>query len=367
MRSLSKVLLLLLTASLMISAAGCNYKFAEDEGQYIIDAEAAAGYVGKAGSVIVDMQKPEDYAKAHIKGAVNIPLAEIVINTPAPNMLAPKAQIEAVLGSKGIANDTMVIIYDNNKNMEAARMWWTLRIYGHETVRVISGGFNALQAARLEMTAEAPAAAVSKYTAKDINTSMLATIDEVKALANQPQQNVILLDTRTKEEFDQETIPGSVLFDYSENNYNDGTYKKVQDIKIQYIENKITPDKAIMMYCKTSVRAAQTYLALYNAGYRNMKIYDGAWLEWEASTKPQAAPVEAAQPAAPSAPAVQEAQPANNTAAPAATTEAKPENKPEESKPTEPEKQAPVQAAPQPTPQPTPPPAPVESDNSDNS
>ena len=293
MRSISKVLLLLVIASFMISTAGCSSTNAADEGQYIIDAKDAAGYIGKQGTVIVDMQKPEDYAKAHIKGSVNIALEEIVINTPVPNMLAPKGQIENVLGSKGIANDAMIIIYDNNKNMEAARLWWTLRIYGHENAKVVSGGFNALQAAKLEMTAEVPAVTSAKYTAKDMDTSMIATIDEVKAQVNQPQKNVVLLDTRSQEEFDQGTIPGSILLDYSDNNYKDGTYKKVQDIKIQYIENKITPDKTAIMYCKTSVRAAQTCLALYNAGYRNMKVYDGAWLEWQQSGGSTAAPAPA--------------------------------------------------------------------------
>ena len=37
------------------------------------------------------------------------------------------------------------------------------------------------------------------------------------------------------------------------------------------------------MFCKTSIRAAQTYLAMYNAGYRNLKLYDGAWVEWSAN------------------------------------------------------------------------------------
>ena len=371
MRALKRVLLLLLTASFIISAAGCSTTNTADEGQYIIEAKEAGGYIGKQDTVIVDMQKPEDYAKAHIKGAVNIALPEVVINTPVPNMLAPKEQIEKVLGSKGISNNTMVIIYDNNKNMEAARLWWTLRIYGHENAKVISGGFSALQAAKLEMTGEIPAAASAKYTAKEMDKSMIATIDEVKAQVDQPQSNVILLDTRTKEEFEQGTIPGSVLLDFNENNYKDGSYKKVIDTKIQYIENNITPDKAIIMYCKTSVRAAQTYLALYNAGYRNMKVYDGAWLEWELSTKPQPQPE-------PAAPAVQP-QPSNEAAQPSVTTEGTAENKPKEPAKSEssntekPPVQTP-QAAPKPTeapkptaapPQPTP--APVESNNNDNS
>jgi thiosulfate/3-mercaptopyruvate sulfurtransferase len=298
MRRFSKVLLLLLIASFMISAAGCSTSNATDEGLYIIDAEAASKYISAQGTVIVDMQKPEEYAKAHAKGAVNITLAEIVINTPVPNMLAPKGQIESLLGSKGIGNETMVIIYDNNKNMEAARLWWTLKIYGHENARVVSGGFNALQAAKLEMTSEVPAVEAVKYTAKDMDVNIIAAIDEVKAQVNQPQKDVVLLDTRTQEEFDQGTIPGSILLDFNQNNYKDGTYKKVQDIKIQYIENKITPDKTVIMYCKTSVRAAQTYLALYNAGYRNMKVYDGAWLEWSQNMG-NAAPAATPAPAQP--------------------------------------------------------------------
>lgn len=300
MKKTTRAFLLLLVLSLVITAAGCSSSNNADEGKYIVEAKAAAGYIGTQGKVLVDMQKPEDYAKAHVKGAVNITLAEIVINTPVPNMLAPKAQIEKVLGSRGIGNETEVLIYDNNKNMEAARLWWTMRIYGHENVKVISGGFNALQAAKVEMTSEAPAVNAVEYKAKDMDASMLATIEDVKAQVTQPDKNVVLLDTRTQEEFDQGTIPGSVLLDFNQNNYKDGTYKKVQDIKIQYIESGITADKSVIMYCKTSVRAAQTYLALYNAGYRNIRVYDGAWLEWSQNapeiSAPAAAPTQAQPP-----------------------------------------------------------------------
>jgi thiosulfate/3-mercaptopyruvate sulfurtransferase len=37
------------------------------------------------------------------------------------------------------------------------------------------------------------------------------------------------------------------------------------------------------MFRKTSIRGARTYLALYNAGYRDLKLYDGAWLEWSSN------------------------------------------------------------------------------------
>jgi thiosulfate/3-mercaptopyruvate sulfurtransferase len=275
-------MLLFTLIAAMILTSGCSTANAADEGHYIIEAKDLKDYMNKQGVVIVDMQKPEEYAKGHLAGAVNIPMANIVISVPVPNMLAPKEQIEAVLGAKGIGNDTTILIYDNNNNMEAARLWWTLQVYGHENAKVISGGIKAINAAKLETNTEIPSVASVKYTAKDKNTDIIATIDEVKAQVNQPQKNIVILDTRSAEENAEGTIPGSTLINYMENNYNDGTYKSVQDIKILYLENGIKPEKQVIMYCKTSVRAAQTYLAMYNAGYRNLKVYDGAWLEWSA-------------------------------------------------------------------------------------
>jgi thiosulfate/3-mercaptopyruvate sulfurtransferase len=244
----------------MIMVAGCSTNTA-DEGEYIITAKEVKDYLNKPGVVIIDMQKPEEYAKGHLKGAVNIAMQNIVINTPVPNMLAPKEQIETVLGEKGIGNDTSILIYDNNNNMEAARMFWTLQVYGHQNMKVISGGIKSIQDAKLEVNTEVPAVSSVKYIAKDKNTNIMATIEEVKAQVNQPQPKTVILDTRSSEEYAEGSIPGAILMNYLDNNYNDLTYKSVQDIKIRYIENKVTPEKQVIMYCKTSVRAAQTYLA----------------------------------------------------------------------------------------------------------
>lgn len=283
MRKVARILLLVMLAVLIVFPSGCGPKSAGGEGEYIINASQVKDLAGKSGVVIVDMQKPEVYAKSHIKGAVNIPLSDIVTNQPYSNMLAPKSAIEEVLGKSGISNDTTIVIYDDANNMDSARFWWTLMIYGHKDIKVVSGGVKALKAEKLDMTADAASVKQVKYTAKDKNTDMLATIDDVKALVNEPKKDTILLDTRSKQEFEEGTIPGSLLIDYITNNYKDGTYKKAQDIKLMYHDNNITYDKTVVMYCKTSIRGAQTYLALYNAGYRKLKLYDGAWVEWSAN------------------------------------------------------------------------------------
>ncbi len=95
-------------------------------------------------------------------------------------MLAPKEQIEKVLGENGISNDSVVLVYDNANNMEAARFWWTLMVYGHENVKVISGGLNALKAAGEELTADIPQINAASFTAKEANGDMIAIKDQVK-------------------------------------------------------------------------------------------------------------------------------------------------------------------------------------------
>jgi thiosulfate/3-mercaptopyruvate sulfurtransferase len=271
------VLLLVLTLS------GCGAKYAES-GTVIISGKEALKLIGTPDTVLVDAQKATSYAKEHVAGAVNIERNDIVVTRQVVNMLAPAETIEQVMGSRGISNDTQVIIYDDNSNMDAARLWWTLLAYGHENAKVVSGGLQELKrvGAQITDTDVEPTAAVFK--AAPLNTSMLIEADEILAGIGKADSSMVLVDTRTLEEYNAGTIPGSVLLNYEGNNFFDGTYRSVQDIKIRYKEAGVMPEDTVVLYCRTSIRGAQTYLALYNAGYRNLKLYDGAWLDWVLDT-----------------------------------------------------------------------------------
>lgn len=272
------LVVLMLVCILSLSACG-GYDF-EETGTEIILAETALAMMDDEGVVLVDAQKNSTYAKEHIKGAVNIQRSDIVVSKPFPNMVAPKESIEKVLGNAGISNDSIVIIYDNNNNMDAARLWWTMKFYGHDSVKVISGGYNALKQEGADVAKGDETRSLARYTINEVNDQMVATLEDVMDQINDPKDNVKLLDVRSMEEYDEGTIPTSIHIDYITNNYEDGTYRNIQDIQIKYVEKEIQPEDTVLMYCKTSIRAAQTYLALYDAGYRNLKLYDGAWIEY---------------------------------------------------------------------------------------
>ncbi len=273
--------------------AGCGPSAPGEKNTEIVEAKQALALV-QAGAVLVDAQDFLRYNRAHAAGAVNISRADIVVNEPFPGLVAPAAQIEEVMGSRGIGNDSLVVAYDANQNMDAARLWWTLKYYGHDKVKVVSGGLDALEAAGVEIAAGAPEVKTAQFRAQAPRAEMIADMPTVRRQVESPDRKTVLLDVRTEQEFAEGTIPGSVLLDFAGNNFKDGTYRPVQHVRIRHLEQGVDYDDQVIVYCKTSIRAAQTYLALYNAGYRKLALYDGAWVEWSADAANPVQKVEAA-------------------------------------------------------------------------
>lgn len=293
MKKISIILIVSLILASLVGLSGCaTYDF-EEEGTVIISPSEALELAEQDNVVIVDARNEAEYEAYHIEGAVNIPRNAIVTDKPYSNMLAPKVRIENVMGNSGISNETLVIAYDNNNNMDAARLWWTLLVYGHENAKIISGGVNALAKDGVEFVQDVPQIEKAQFKAEDLKTDYIATKEEIEGYLNEPPEDLVILDTRTQEEYNAGTIPGSVLYNYVNNNYSTGAFKSPKDIQNDYVDIGITPDETIVMFCKTSIRGAQTFAALWDAGYRNLKLYDGAWVEWSDSDEvPEEEPVQ---------------------------------------------------------------------------
>ena len=285
MRLIAKNLtFIVMTILLILALTACNPSHYEETESQLVTAASLEAYLSDAGNtVVIDMQSPENYASGHVTGAVNIVKDDIVINVPVNNMLTSKAKLERLMSEKGIDNNTTILIYDDDR-MSAARLWWTFLMYGNENARVIDGGVQAIINAGIEMTTEKTERSAASYTAGEKNKAYLADMNEVMAQINEPDSNVVLLDVRTEAEYlEKGKIPSSVMMDYANMFYSDNTFKDVQTTRINFIDNGMRPEKEIIMYCQTSMRASPVFLSLYNAGYRNIKIYDGAYLEWSSN------------------------------------------------------------------------------------
>lgn len=233
--------------------------------------------------VIVDFRDAK-LPGGYIPGAVKIKRDDIAAEVNGvKGMIASKEQIEKVLSKAGIKNDDTVVIYDADKELWAARLWWVMKVYGHEDVRLLDGGVDAWTVAGFETESSAAEKEATTYTAKDANTDLIADLEQIKASFD--NENSVVLDTRSEKEWNDGRIPGAVWIEWTQALNEDGTFKSGEELKALYGAQGITMDKeAIMPHCKSAVRAAHTMFALQELlGYENVKNYDGSWLEYEKS------------------------------------------------------------------------------------
>lgn len=283
-RFISLLLVTVVTVTTLVACA--NYDFAE-EGNYIIQAKEVEDMIAE-GAILVDAREEADYNANHIDGAINIPMSSLTVTRDVKGMLADASEIENCLSNAGVTEKDTLLIYDDSANMKAARIQWSLNYYGNFNVYVVSGGLKSLEKAGHELTTTATNLSMAKYKTGDLQKKLLVSLTYLETLINEDEEGTYIIDTRSSEEFYAGAIPGAIHIEYVWNNYANGEYKSPRDIRLTYLDKGIKPEDKIILYCKSSVRAAQAYTALKDAGYQDVRIYDGAWLEYEFVNGPQA-------------------------------------------------------------------------------
>jgi thiosulfate/3-mercaptopyruvate sulfurtransferase len=236
--------------------------------------------------LLLDLRPPEAFTAGHIPTAIHLDLwgVSLIDTDPAP-LKAFLWMIEHVLAVHGVDAATPVVVYDEHSGVRAARAFWFLEHFGHPSVRVLDGGFNAWVAAGLPVTRDAAPAPKSEWTgARDERT--LATWKDVKRAIG--RSDTVILDTRTDAEHEGSlvrarrggAVPGAVHIEWTRNLAESGEFKSADELKKLYEDAGVTPDREVITYCQGAYRAANSYLALRLLGYPRVRMYIGSWKEW---------------------------------------------------------------------------------------
>jgi thiosulfate/3-mercaptopyruvate sulfurtransferase len=259
--------------------------------QYLIETKGLMAKMGQPDLVIVDVRIPEAYELGHIKGAINIPV-KLTQGTVkgVKEMMLPVADLEKLLGSKGISPASYVVLYDENVQDYSTLFFWTLDVLGHKKMAVLNGGVSKWAKEGLPIATEETKLPPGKYAAQ-FDPSKVATLEDVKKSLG--KKEVVLVDTREPKEFTGETpgrdvgrggrLPGGVNVDWVNNSaMKEGfkVYKNADELLSMYEKAKVTKDKEVILYCRTGLRCTNTYLVLKLLGYPKVKSYDGSMIEW---------------------------------------------------------------------------------------
>jgi thiosulfate/3-mercaptopyruvate sulfurtransferase len=222
----------------------------------------------------------EEYARAHIPGAVHVRWDTDIADPDRPglSMLAPAPRYAAAMAERGIGDDTLVVAYDDQHVTVAARLWWSLRVYGHSPVVVLDGGITKWMAEGRPVDDLVPTHPAADFTPRRENT-LYATKADVHAAVDAGMQFVDGRMAGARAE-DGGALPNSVALPGIEFTGPDGTWTDRAEARARISAVAGDRAEATIAYCRGGVGACGTALAYAIAGFDDVAVYDGSWTEW---------------------------------------------------------------------------------------
>jgi thiosulfate/3-mercaptopyruvate sulfurtransferase len=224
------------------------------------------------------------YAGGHIPGAVHLDYAEDLqdLATPYATRVAPPERFAAVLGAHGIGDDASIVAYDEGNVSYAARFVWMSRYYGHDDVRILAGGLPAWLAAGGALST-APAVVHPAHFTPRVRPELRATREEVLAVAEGRSEAQLLetqrdatYATRDRDIRRARRLSASLLLEDA----NGGRIAPRERLEALLAPLDLDRAKRTIVSCGSGVGASGAYIALLAAGFSDIAVYDGSWLEW---------------------------------------------------------------------------------------
>jgi thiosulfate/3-mercaptopyruvate sulfurtransferase len=264
--------------------------------------------------VVIDTRDADTFAAGHIPGAVNLREVFTFLATSTPEGLKElKATFAAALGAAGLSGRETAVFYEDAMNSgygQSCRGYYLLTWLGYPKIKVLNGGFSAWTAAGLPISAGALTEAATPTPASfpDLPTTdvMLTQADVQAALGT----GTVLLDVRDVDEWIGDSsspygkdfaprkgrLPGAVWVEwyrFMKPSAQGPVFKTPDEVRAECASAGIAPTDTVYLYCFKGARASNTFLALKQAGFSDVRMYFGSWNEW---SRDPSLPIEAGLP-----------------------------------------------------------------------
>jgi len=250
----------------------------------------------------------------HIPGAVLVPWKQVTgkrkVDGVEVEVLFPeKEEFEELMQKSGVNNDSAIVITSKGQQpihaAMAARLYWTLKYFGHDNVALLNGGTAQWRLDRNRVKFGKSDPDEGAFKVRTARPDILATMDHVRKLSKGEGGEEQLLDMRGKDVYLGLTrkarfvppegmghIPGAKSFPVSfmVNTMGPAATVYSQD-KTQRVAELVGIDlsKPTTIYCDTGVLSSLGWFALHElAGNKNVRMYDGSMHEWARTGNPVA-------------------------------------------------------------------------------
>lgn len=268
---------------LLVSGAADEIRYAKP--QLLMEPEELARPAVVPHYVILDARKREAFETEHIPGARWVD--HDTWRAEFEDGKDPAAWSRRI-GDLGISSDSRVVVYDEGKDTYGARIWWTLRYWGLEHVRLLNGGWHRWQSLELPTNSEAAASMPSAEFRVTARNQRLATLDQV--LDSLEENGWQIVDARTEAEHcgidllenqrggaipHAKNLEWTAVFDPETKQL-----KEAAEIKRLLNAAGIDLDRPTASHCQSGGRGAVMAFALELMGAEHVRNYYRGWSEW---------------------------------------------------------------------------------------
>ena len=246
--------------------------------------------IPRPGNVLYEV-KPgrEDYERAHIPGAMFLDM-EHDVSEPHPvlHFMLPKPEaFSEAMARLGVGDDTLVVSYSTANHWWATRLWWMLRVFGHERAAVLNGGFQKWRReGRALQAGSSPVRQRAQFTAR-YHPEYVAAKQEVRAAIGAP--GICTVNALRPEQHAGTGgtsygrlghITGSVNIAAVQHIGADNCLKDAEELRRLFASALAAPQ--VITYCGGGIAATSVALVLTMFGHPHVKVYDASLTEWAA-------------------------------------------------------------------------------------
>lgn len=230
-----------------------------------------------------------EYNQAHIPGAVFFDIDEIAdTDSPLPHMLPHPVKFSSWMRKLGLGDGSRIVVYDAKGLFSAARVWWMLRVMGHEDVVVLDGGLPKWIAEGRPIEDLPPPPRERHFTVR-FDSALIRELTDVQAIVENGGEQ--LLDARPAARFRGEQpeprpgvrsghIPGAKSLPWETLLGPDGALLQAGELAERFKSAGVDVARPLVTTCGSGVSAAILALAMARLGHWRTPVYDGSWAEW---------------------------------------------------------------------------------------
>ena len=267
--------------------------------EVLISAADLASMAIDATVIPIDTRSPDAYAAGHVPGAVNIHEIFTYLATSTPEgMIELIGKFADAFGKAGLSGKETAVVYEQSMDSgfgQSCLGYFLLTALGYKNVKVLHGGFNAWTAEDQPVSTETPPVSDAAFPVDPASAAIMLNASDMLAALDKP--DIAILDARDVDEWIGDSsspygkdfcprkgrIPGARWLEWyrmMKPSAAGSRFKSGPEILAECATVGITRDTPVYLYCFKGARASNTFLALKNAGVKDVRMYFGSWNEW---------------------------------------------------------------------------------------